>query len=414
MNSIRKHSWIILTLLGCAIVPKVNAQFSLSTELRPRTEYSHGQGMPAFEDQNSSLFTSQRTRLNFGYANDDNVKLGIVLQDVRTWGNQPQLVGNEDFATSIHQAWGEFAITDGFFIKAGRQELVYDDSRILGNVGWAQQARSHDVALFKYTDDFNLHFGIAHNENDERTNNYYGGPDAYKNLQFIWFNNNSDNLEYSILLLNNGIAGVVPANGSDQDVYYSQTIGGRIQSSLDNINIAGNLYFQTGKDAADRDLSAYEIALEANTELDGIKIAGRYELLSGTEIDETTNNNSFTPLYGTNHKFNGFMDYFYVGNHINSVGLHNLQFTGTIPLGKSTLRGDLHYFASHKEFDDGNFLGVELDLGLTVPVNNTVTFSAGYSQMFPSDRLALLKEVANKGSLHNWAYLMLSFTPKFL
>lgn len=413
MKIIWQQSWLILIIIGCSFGQKVNAQFSLSAELRPRTEYSHGQAMPAAEDQSSSLFTSQRTRLNFGFANEDNVKLGIVLQDVRTWGNQPQLVSNEDFATSIHQAWGEFAITDGFFIKAGRQELVYDDSRILGNVGWAQQARSHDVALFKYTRDFNLHVGIGHNENNERTNNYYGGPDAYKNLQFIWFNNNAENLTYSILLLNNGIAGPVPANGSDQDVFYSQTIGGRIQGNIDNINIAGNLYYQTGKDAVDRDLSAFEIALEANTELDGIEVSGRYELLSGTEPGET-DNNSFTPLYGTNHKFNGFMDYFYVGNHINSVGLHNLQLTGFIPFGKSMLRGDIHYFASHKEFDDGNFLGIELDLGITIPVNNAVTFSAGYSQMLPSSRLALLKGVNNKGSLHNWAYLMLSFSPDFL
>jgi hypothetical protein len=81
---------------------------------------------------------------------------------------------------------------------------------------------------------------------------------------------------------------------------------------------------------------------------------------------------------------------------------------------KSILRGDIHYFASHKEFDDGNFLGIELDLGLTLPVNDTVTFSAGYSQMLPSDRLALLKGINNKGSLHNWPYLMLSFTPDFL
>lgn len=413
-----KNLWKILFLSflinGTSGITDINAQFALSAELRPRTEYSHGQGLPAGEDQKSSIFTSQRTRLNFGYSNDDNVKLGIVLQDVRIWGNQPQLVGNQDFAPSIHQAWGEFSLADGFSLKAGRQELVYDDSRILGNVGWAQQARSHDVALFKYSKDFNLHLGIAHNENTDRTNNYYGGPDAYKNLQFVWFNNSSENLNYSILLLNNGVQGPVPEDGSDQDVYYSQTIGGRISSNADGLLIGGNLYYQTGKDAADRSLSAFEIALEAHKDLgNSQKIGVRYELLSGTEPGET-DNNSFTPLYGTNHKFNGFMDYFYVGNHINSVGLHNLQVTGTMLLGKTMLRGDLHYFASHKEFNDGNSLGVEIDLGLTLPVNDVVTFSAGYSQMFPSDRLALLRGVGNKGSLHNWAYLMIGFNPNFL
>ncbi len=34
---------------------------------------------------------------------------------------------------------------------------------------------------------------------------------------------------------------------------------------------------------------------------------------------------AFTPLYGTNHKFNGWMDYFYVGNHGSSIGLQDIN-----------------------------------------------------------------------------------------
>ena len=70
---------------------QVKAQFSLSGELRPRTEYSHGFSTLAAEDQKPSVFTSQRTRLNFDYKMDL-LKVGLVLQDVRIWGNQAQQV----------------------------------------------------------------------------------------------------------------------------------------------------------------------------------------------------------------------------------------------------------------------------------------------------------------------------------
>ena len=63
------------------------AQFSLTGEFRPRTEVSHGYATLADENQDVSAFTSQRTRLNFNFSNEF-IRTGIVLQDVRYWGNQ--------------------------------------------------------------------------------------------------------------------------------------------------------------------------------------------------------------------------------------------------------------------------------------------------------------------------------------
>jgi hypothetical protein len=116
-------------------LPEVHAQFILSGEFRPRTEFSRGYKSLAVEDQNMSTATAQRTRLNALYSTDP-VKAKLVLQDVRFWESQPQLVANEDYATSVHEAWAEVKLAENFSLKAGRQELVYDDSRIFGNVGW--------------------------------------------------------------------------------------------------------------------------------------------------------------------------------------------------------------------------------------------------------------------------------------
>lgn len=391
---------------------QAKAQFSLSGELRPRTEYSHGYGTLAAEDQKPSLFTSQRTRLNFDYKMDL-LKVGLVLQDVRIWGNQAQQVSNEDFATSVHQAWAEMNLSKNLSLKAGRQELVYDDQRILGNSGWNQQGRSHDVALLKFASKFTIHFGIAHHESANRRNNLYNGPDAYKDLQFLWINRKTDKMNLSFLFLNNGKPVMT---GTEQKSKYSQTFGTHADVTVDKVLFSGNLYLQTGQDGANKSLNAYNLMAEATykTSEKTNWIVG-YEILSGSDYNQTQKNNSFTPLYGSNHKFNGYMDYFYVGNHLSNVGLSDGYIKFTTANGKTALNADLHLFSSAAKISEtaDNYLGTELDLGITQTLNPVTKITIGYSQMFGSKSLEILKG-GSAGAFNNWAYVMISVTPKFL
>jgi len=389
-----------------------HAQFGLSAELRPRVEYSHGYGTLASENQDPSIFTSQRTRLNFDYSMDL-LKVGIVLQDVRLWGGQPQQVANEDFATSIHQAWAEIFFTPVFSLKAGRQELVYDDHRIFGNAGWAQQARSHDLALFKYSGSINVHLGIAHHENSNRRDNYYDGPDAYKDMQFLWINQPLPGITWSLLFLNNGWPVTTETN---QKTRYSQTFGTHLEIPLDRLAFAGNFYYQTGKDVEDISLQAYNALAEFNFQLtDPIKVGLGYEILSGTDYNEAEKNKSFTPFYGTNHKFNGYMDYFYVGNHLNSVGLQDAYARFIASSLNTTFNLDVHYFASAAEISPvaDKYLGTEIDLTLTQILNPATRISFGYSHMFAGESMEILKG-GSKDATHNWAYIMLTVNPRFL
>jgi hypothetical protein len=401
-----------ISILCLFLVTQAKAQFSLSGEFRPRTEYSHGFGTLAAEDQKASVFTSQRTRLNFDYKMDL-LKVGLVLQDVRTWGSQPQQVANQDFATSVHQAWAEINFTPEISLKAGRQELAYDDHRILGNVAWAQQARSHDVALFKYTKKVNVHFGIAHHENTNRKDNIYDGSDAYKNLQFLWINKKTAGLSWSLLFLNNGKP---VTEGIEQKSKYSQTFGTHLEIPMDKLAFSGNFYFQTGEDGARKALNAYNLLAEATYKSsDKTQWQLGYEILSGTDYDIEEKNASFTPLYGTNHKFNGFMDYFYVGNHLSSVGLVDAFAKFATSKNKTTFNADLHFFASTAKISEtaDNYLGTEIDLSLTQTINPAAKITFGYSQIFGSESLEILKG-GSRGTTNNWAYLMISVTPKFI
>ncbi|WP_372775279.1 hypothetical protein [Mangrovibacterium sp.] len=403
----KKNILILAIALIVVATSQSYAQFSLNGEFRPRSEVSHGYKSLAAPDQDASWFTSQRSRLNAFYTADKLVTM-LSLQDVRVWGSQAQLVGNEDYAISVHQAWAEVLLSSEFSIKAGRQEVAYDNHRIFGNVGWAQQARSHDMIIFKYQDAINLHFGLAHNENSNPDDNLYDGNDAYKNLQFLWFNKKWDKASLSLLALNNG----VPVTVDDsQEVKYSQTLGGYGTFAIGSVNFATNAYLQTGKSTSDIDISAYNLLLEASVK-QGFTLG--FERLSGTSHDDTKNK-SFTPLYGTNHKFNGFMDYFYVGSHINNVGLDDFYLKYSFKKDKWNWDAHLHYFAAAADIsdEDSKGLGTEIDLQASYKISPEVNFSFGYSMLFGTDSMEQLKG-GDKSTTNYWGYAMLTVTPNFI
>ncbi len=401
--------FLVLFIGGLFLATDAHSQFILSGEFRPRTEFSRGYKTLAMEGQEMSVATAQRTRLNAIYSTEG-LSTKLVLQDVRYWGSQPQLVANEDYATSIHEGWAEVLLFPNLSIRAGRQELVYDDHRIFGNVGWAHQARSHDLALFKYEEEIKLHLGIAHHENANTANNIYNGPDAYKNLQFAWFNKTWENAGLSLLFLNNGVPVLISED--EEETRYGQTLGGRFLYMLEVVALAANLYGQTGEHRSGENISALNFLAEAS--MNNGFTAG-YEYLSGNSYDKTDKVYAFNPLYGTNHKFNGFMDYFFVGNHINSVGLQDAYLKYSHSVNRIRLGADLHYFASAGEIapDAKKYLGTELDLAVSYALQPAATISAGWSVMFAGESMELLKGGDHTAGQH-WGYIMLSVTPAFI
>ena len=138
-------SILAITLLVSTITAQ---QFDMSAEIRPRLENKHGYKSLIQTNADGASFVSQRTRLNFNFQ-QEKLKLGVSLQNVRVWGDISTL-GADDKSTMLHEAWAQAILSENFSLKFGRQEIVYDDSRIFGNVGWAQQGRSHDALLAKF------------------------------------------------------------------------------------------------------------------------------------------------------------------------------------------------------------------------------------------------------------------------
>ncbi len=432
----------VITAILTSTVSFLNAQVSLSGEIRPRFEYRHGFGAPADTLQKSAQFLQQRTRLNFGYKTEK-VKVGIIVQDVRVWGSQAQLNTYDVNTYGLHEAWAEYNFTKKISMKLGRQELSYDDQRIMGAVDWAQQARSHDAFVLKFSDStFNAHVGIAYNQDAVTAAGVPSTLGTYKEMQYLWLNKQIKALSVSVLALNVGKQSTVSTNSTR----YVTTAGTRIEYKTKPLFIGANFYYQIGDEMgaysskkAPRKVSAMNAAVDvAYTLKEKFTFGLGYEYLSGQSQTDTTTayndvNHAFNPVFGTNHKFNGYMDYYYVGNHSNTVGLHDIIVRLKYKAEKWNVALDFHKFMTAAAVYDpkesaktssivakNNSLGSEIDLTFGYKLKEGVAVTAGYSHYLTSETLAFIKGVKDykadgrTDQISNWAYVMISFKPNFL
>lgn len=457
---------VILAGIAGIIAMNSYGQFTLSGEYRPRGEYRHGFQSVADENQESAFFIDQRTRLNLDYKVSD-YEFYLSVQDIRTWGSTSQLNTTDGFM-SVHQAWGKVNLTNNFGLKLGRQEIAYDDHRIFGNVGWAQQARSHDAAILQFQKNkTKLDVGLAFNQAAPSSINVdYNLAKSYRDMHYAMFNHKvSEKVTLGLLALNLGQqVDVVDANGDPhKSMQYTQTFGTHTKFDFGKLKMNLNGYYQMGSAPVSpaKDLSAYLFGLEGNYNLTKeFSVGLGYETQSGTSQTDTTSAytdvvRNFSPYFGTNHKFNGFMDYFYVGNSHGNVGLQDAYLKLKYKKDKWAVGADLHMFMTglvvevldtlsySKEYTDlvnegkvteandlnvydysrASNLGTELDLSFMYKIKPAVTLKMGYSQMFASETLAFLKGVlhtegdnAGRGrtdQINNWGYVMVIIKPTF-
>lgn len=440
-------------LLGAFSYHPGYAQFSLSAQLRTRTELRDGQAAPLPRDAKPALFTSQRSRLSAGFTGY-RFKLGITVQDTRVWGqdvstiNRTTTQDNNGFL--LHEAWAEILLTDtvvknkSLSLKIGRQELVYDDSRLLGNLDWLQQGRRHDAAVLKFDiGSWMLHTGGAFNQNKENaagtiynpvppgnyTANTNGGS-AYKSLEFLYAGKKLKNGNVSFLFLADQFSKFhtdtvdnIPVKTWEQAAYNRMTTGLYFNEQFNKLSVTASGYYQFGTNANGQSLSAGLLSAS-------FQYAVSNKFSAGAGADYTTGGGSgntshtFDPLYGTPHKFWGYMDYFYVANGFGNRGLQDYYIKTKLKPGpRLLLTGDVHEFFSAASLPaEGNApapskqFGTETDLTAVYTFTKMISFEAGYSHFWNTASLtsAGVKNIPNAQSSSNWAYLMISIRPEIL
>ncbi|RIA09933.1 alginate export protein [Flavobacteriaceae bacterium MAR_2010_72] len=420
----KNYLWLGLSLL---IVQFTYAQVTLDGEFRPRTEYRHGYGNLIPEDADVGYGLSTRIRLNAGYKTES-YNFYLSFQDVLTWGENRQLLpADTNNSFSVFEAWADIKLGSGWSTKIGRQTIDYDDQRILGSVGWAQQARNHDAALIKYNkDNFMMDVALAFNQDKADLSGFSSvgtayattGFFSYKTMQYVYLKNTWKDVSASLLILNNGFQNFETDGTTPNGTSNLQTIGSHMNYKKDRFNIAANAFLQTGERQGIIDVKgAYLLGLDFNYKAsEKLGLGAGMEIISGNDAD-VGETGAFFPLYGTNHKFNGLMDYFYVGNHANSIGLLDVHVSAKLKLGdKASLLVKVLNFSGEQELPSGDkALGTEIDLAFSQGFKG-YSLSLGYSQLFASDGMYELKGIAKAeaDSMQNWAWAMLTIKPKFL
>lgn len=431
----------LAVLMGLASQFTADAQFTLTGTMRTRTEVRNGLGNLVKTGSDAAVFTSQRTRLNFGYK-WDRVVFGAAIQDVRVWGQDASTITPADGAKlMLHEGWADitlankadttirFKLVDLLSIKIGRQELIYDDVRLIGNLDWLQQARRHDMVLLKGMHrGWQFDIGAAFNQNTDAFN-YTGttyapantpqymanskgvlvavpagtipngavftsppGTNAatqdYKSFKSVYISRKFKQTKFSGLFFNDdfgkykndtlvGTAGtgyLYGKNFNGQTGTSSRyTYGLMVNHTMGNasgfgkIAFQGAYYAQTGKDRDGKDMNAYHYTLAATYQKGNWSFTPGYDVLSGNETTTAaTDNNRFDPLYGTPHKHWGYMDYFYVGTGSPVGGLNNGYFK--VKYATNTLQAgvDFHTFALNKDMKKANGTVIDKQLGTEI------------------------------------------------
>ncbi len=110
------------------------------------------------------------------------------------------------------------------------------------------------------------------------------------------------------------------------------------------------------------------------------------------------------------------MDYFYVGNHGGSVGLTDINATIAYKKNKFSAKLIPHFFSAAADVYDGtnkmdSGLGTEIDLTIGYKLSDNIVLSAGYSKMFATDSMEVLKG-GDKDENNSWGWAMFTFKPK--
>ncbi|WP_413668018.1 alginate export family protein [Mucilaginibacter sp. Mucisp86] len=498
----------ILLIISCFVSYSASAQLSLTGQIKTRGELRDGYGTLEPIGNKNAAFVSQRTRLTFNYKSSKLI-FQTSVQDVRLWGQDASTITiNDGSRLSLHEAWAELILSnkkdtsfkkspvDYFAIKAGRQEISYDDERLLGATDWIQQARRHDAIVLKLLQSgWQVDLGAAFNQSSDAINyngTYYtpanvpatvkdskgnlantpagliplvnasgissktgnlsflnppgtnGQNQNYKALEYLYFAKKFNKTKLTGLFLADQFAkykldSVKNVSGEDVGYIYGRrfnqpgvntryTTGllvNPVFGSKDEWAATAGFYYQGGHDRDGAELSAYTYTASLSYKSSNLAYTAGWDYLSGNDALSTSKtNHRFDPLYGTPHKFWGYMDYFYAGSGSPTGGLSNPYVKVKYLSDNKRFSVDLanHYFLLAKDQKGVNgqpinkYLGTEFDLTNSYKLNKFTVVDLGLSYMAATHSMEYAKGLTpDNNKLHPfWAYLQLNIKPEFL
>jgi len=422
---------LLLCILGFIPVALMAQTVVIDGEIRPRVEERDGFTKPLLESNDPGVSVIQRTRLGMTFTSGL-LNTQITLQDSRTFGQNPN--ASSDATTGIFEAWAEMVLFRGGSLKVGRQTLTYDDKRLFSASTWSNTGTSHDLALFKYCiNDFQGHIGLAYNNNAMiSSETYYTPKSNYRYMGYVWLSKDIvKGLNVSLIGVDEGVQDTIGtkngANYLKTSMYHAYTYGGNLKFADPAlpVSVLATAYFQGGKNISGSKMNGSQLALNIDYKFSTIlsaNIGSNY--ISGDNKATDGIQSNFKKLYGTDHSFNGSMEYWKVPL---TQGLLDYYAGIAGKINKDlSLEGTFHLFNSEysgvnkKKIAFGKNLGSELDLVVNYKLNTWTSVQAGWSTYFTTTNTLVSKDIITSATVTpstrtpQWAYVMLTIKPAFL
>ena len=404
--------------------------FTLSGQLRPRFEYRNGAYQALQEGEEPAILVNNRLRLNMDYRFRQDLQLYVSLQQVNIWGQAPQIqVIDRTGGLSVFEAYAALPLGGDFDLKLGRQQIVLDEDRIFGSLDWHPAGRAHDAVNINWRPVENLYLRsfFAFNQNyldgkaatdkiNGNVNNpkgqYFTPGQPYQHMEALHAHYAfTPDQKLSFLFANLGL------RNNDRADYNMQTFGVHYRGRSQDLSYGAEAYLQTGKNNIGATKEAYLLAAMVGYKfLPTLSATMGIDYLSGNNSPDTSGKDKvFTPFSGTNHKFYGFMDYYYV-SYTSKVGLLNPYISATV---KTSEKGNLyaagHYFRSAGKIDGkSRNLGVEADLVYTHKLQPFASLQVGYSVHKVSGSYNTLRGFSATRPWQDWFWCSININPTML
>ncbi len=331
-----------------------------------------------FIDGNHPVHISQRARLGVRIAHRTGIGLFIQLQDVRIWGEELNTLN--DFSADgfdVHQAYATLPLFGLGELRVGRQEINFENHRLIGNVGWLQRARSFDgLRLLLTVDGYLADLFVAKvREADQFSDGNV--PDGRRlDVDLVGFRFEPPKM------FGQKLAATYIFNGNYEARALRHTMGATLGGGGLGFRYNLEFFYQAGRQGGES-VGAYLAAgkLSYTHAATGLAVGGFAELVSG----DGTIGGSFDTLYATNHKFYGEMDFF-LNIPANTRMLGLVDAGGRVsyqPFSIFKLIAVFHHFRSQTSSMGRNVFGNELDIKAVFSPWKYVQLRALYGLFLP-------------------------------
>ncbi len=393
--------------------------FRLRGEFRERMEGFDGLG---FNSTREDLYWLSRFRVNATITASKSLSFQAQVQDARVSKKTVGPTGTPFQAPiDLRMAFADVGASTGHVtIRAGRQELVYGDQRLIGHVSWLNAARTFDGVKATF-----------------RTKAFSTDVFATSVVRIL-------DSEFDKSGAGNRFAGVyattaklIPLATVEPYVLYKRDVNlraeagafGTLNETTAGVRIAGKLparfdygvemALQRGSLGTD-DISAWASHWQVRETFPGrtgVRLTGEYNFASGDEDPADNVRGTFDQLYPTPHDKTGLADQIGWKNmHHARAGFEVTPFKG-FPV---TTNYHSWWLAENKDaiYNVGNavvgrvitgaadrHVGQELDVQVSRALTPQLQAAAGYAHIFPG---AFLKE-ATPGASYSHPYVMLTY-----